>query len=717
MLKMPLVNYRWHLCVLKYHFSSFHTKTYFMRTKSLISYCALNPAHNIKTFKKYSLILLMIFAILFLSWNFFKNSKAGSKDVSASFRSDNMNLTKEEMAFINENEEHHDNKVPAAEDVLVQKIPGDNNHLLMMAFYSRENYSEKFLTLWNGSEIVFRDNGEGFDKKAGDGLYTAKITADAIAFRTEAASMAEKMKKSNYKSFKYDHRVMIYDPDAAEGFDVQKFDSNEPVSVSGLTNALSTGLLNSSTINTEAATSTTLDSIRQNCIIITDLKVVEDSTRTWNYCAQKGNVNGPWTFGTLMRQLASKDPTHIASDTAVSDFIKNWLNNWAITQVINGDTVEARTLVNTIILDPWLTKSKNAGSPEGQLNMKFAPFRLLAIVNRFDLRDGALDGIPGSPCGEGRFIFCAIRTNCSNARRMTVIFEYGIHKPSTCDSQKAWAQQWMNLKNFTIGSKTYNRALQNITDQFSKCGTNPSNPNQSSLDVLRTNELSLSPSPHRWEFRQFNLDSATGNLREEALKQIPADKFNRQVANNDVKVMVDYINKNKTAIINQTNVVPLTWNGVPFSAGASRVLFSPVGEPPNVYHWDGTDSSNASTFITNNNARFFFSLNACSGCHAGETQTAFTHVNPVFFGIKATLSGFLTGKSGARGAIDFDNNTANDTMAVKDAALRPSANPKIRNFNEIKRRAEDLIQFTNTTCGSVLGISTELMFQSLNSPD
>jgi len=56
-------------------------------------------------------------------------------------------------------------------------------------------------------------------------------------------------------------------------------------------------------------------------------------------------------------------------------------------------------------------------------------------------------------------------------------------------------------------------------------------------------------------------------------------------------------------------------------------------------------------------------------------------------------------------------------MAVKDAALRPSANPKIRNFNEIKRRAEDLIQFTNTTCGSVLGISTELMFQSLNSPD
>ena len=142
---------------------------------------------------------------------------------------------------------------------------------------------------------------------------------------------------------------------------------------------------------------------------------MEDSTRTWNSCAQKGNAKGPWTFGTLMRQLASKDPTHIANDSAVSDFIKNWLNLWAITQIINSDTVKARTLVNTIILNPWLNKSRNAGSPEGQLDMRFAPFKLLAIVNRVDLRDGALDGIPGSPCGEGRFVFCAIRNDCSNA--------------------------------------------------------------------------------------------------------------------------------------------------------------------------------------------------------------------------------------------------------------------------------------------------------------
>jgi hypothetical protein len=56
-------------------------------------------------------------------------------------------------------------------------------------------------------------------------------------------------------------------------------------------------------------------------------------------------------------------------------------------------------------------------------------------------------------------------------------------------------------------------------------------------------------------------------------------------------------------------------------------------------------------------------------------------------------------------------------MAIKDAALRPSSNPKIRNFNEIKRRALDIKKVTSTTCSTVLSISTELMFQPLNSVD
>ncbi len=109
-----------------------------------------------------------------------------------------------------------------------------------------------------------------------------------------------------------------------------------------------------------------------------------------------------------------------------------------------------------------------------------------------------------------------------------------------------------------------------------------------------------------------------------------------------------------------------------------------------------------------------FSLNACSGCHAGETQTNFTHVDAVFFGREASLSGFLSGKAGRGGAIDFDNNPDNDSMAIEDAALRPPADPAIHIFSEILRRAKDLRRVADNPCGAVLNIRDQLMFQPVN---
>jgi hypothetical protein len=297
----------------------------------------------------------------------------------------------------------------------------------------------------------------------------------------------------------------------------------------------------------------------------------------------------------------------------LSDFVKKWLNSWAINQVINGDSVKARTLVNNVILNPWLSKSQANGAPAGQLDMRFAPFKLTAIVNRFDLRTGRRFGLPEHPCGEGRFVFCLISSDCSGPQQFTVIFEYGINKPNTCEAQHAWAQQWFNLKNFTIGSSQYNQALQNITDQFTKCGTNISRPNQSSLDQVRTNDVALSPNPQLWEFREFILDDVTGNLKETTVAQNPADKYDVQTANADVQRMVSYVNNHKTTINAQTNIIPLTIQKVPFLGGSTRVNGKAVGTPTTAYHWDGTGSANASTFITDNDARFNFSLQTCTG--------------------------------------------------------------------------------------------------------
>jgi hypothetical protein len=181
--------------------------------------------------------------------------------------------------------------------------------------------------------------------------------------------------------------------------------------------------------------------------------------------------------------------------------------------------------------------------------------------------------------------------------------------------------------------------------------------------------------------------------------------------------MVTFINTNAAAIKKGSIVIPLTFQGAPFLGAKGHVIGAPTGQPPNVFHWDGTDSTSPSTFITDNDARFNFSLNTCSGCHSGEPQTGFTQVDPMFFGKEATLSGFLTGHAGSGGAIDFDNNTANDTMHVLDAALRPSGNPRTRGFLEIERRTRALKTSSSKKCTTTLSISSSLMSQPSNFVD
>ncbi|HXL55302.1 MAG TPA: choice-of-anchor X domain-containing protein, partial [Chitinophagaceae bacterium] len=249
--------------------------------------------------------------IILLSWNHLDrpNQKRmlftnGNKSLSGLNESEISAYTEDDDWFLPPDSNQ---AAPPAEDVLIQKIHGDNNHLLMMAFYSKENYSGQFVTIINnGERLVFRDDGQGDDKIAGDGLFTAKITADVNEFRKLAISRNQEMKKSNYKPIRFIERAMVVDPDVTDSFDTQALDKSETVSIANVT----------------AVSSDLVDSVRTNSVFITALPVVEDPIRTWNPCSQKGNVNGAWTFKTLMKQLASRDPAHIATDAEVSDFVK-----------------------------------------------------------------------------------------------------------------------------------------------------------------------------------------------------------------------------------------------------------------------------------------------------------------------------------------------------------------------------------------------------------
>ncbi|MBG9376737.1 hypothetical protein I5907_10850 [Panacibacter sp. DH6] len=590
-------------------------------------------------------------------------------------------------------------KAPPAQDVLVQKIPGDNQHLLIMAVYSFADYSGQAIKVdYGGNYVVLKDDGTNDDKVAGDGIFTARISTDVSLFRKEALRLDKEMRQDKYQ-VQFTGREMKKREDClVEPFETQKLDANQPVSIANLI----------------GGTNNLIDSVRANCIFITDLSVVEDPARTWNYCTQTGNVNGAWTFKTIMKNLAKTKSTTDPTDAELSTFVRNWLNSWTVRKIINGDTVPARALITQKIINPWLTKSSNAGAPQGQLDMRFAPFKLTSIVNRFDIRERAA----GIPAGEGRFTFCAIASDCSRPLEMTFVVEYGIPKPNDCDSLQNWALQWFNLKNFTLGSSQYNAALQAITDQFALWGTG-NRAGNTSLNSIRTNEREFAPTnaPRRWEFREFGLIGSPRSLTQRKVAQIPQDKYNAQVDNPDVRAMVDWVNANKAGINKDNYTVPDTLTGGKFFLGGhNQILDTPVGVPIQPYHWDGVQETGPAR-ITNTTTRHVFSLNTCTGCHAGEVQTFFTHVDPVMFGTKATLSGFLAGTAGRGGAVDFDNNPSNDSMMIKDAANRGGAANSVRMFNDILRRAKDLKDFAlSPPCAalSVFAIRNELMFKPVH---
>jgi hypothetical protein len=97
-----------------------------------------------KTPKKF--LLLCTVAILttaLVSWKYFKKSANKLNTSAWSYQHDKnlAELTEADISTLTADDDWFGSPsgsnrlAPPAEDVLIQKIPGDNNHLLMMAFY------------------------------------------------------------------------------------------------------------------------------------------------------------------------------------------------------------------------------------------------------------------------------------------------------------------------------------------------------------------------------------------------------------------------------------------------------------------------------------------------------------------------------------------------------------------------------------------------------
>ena len=148
-------------------------------------------------------------------------------------------------------------------------------------------------------------------------------------------------------------------------------------------------------------------------ILITNLSVVADPSRTYDPCVGVPSM-GPWTFGYLMSNICNQAVTGINP----VDFTRHWLLNWEFDQMVNFDLVPNRSnnIVSQVI-SGWVAASGGGTN----LNLAIAPFRLLAIVNRLDLRSHAF---PYDDAGECRFVFGVVNpTSPCASLPFTVIFD------------------------------------------------------------------------------------------------------------------------------------------------------------------------------------------------------------------------------------------------------------------------------------------------------
>jgi hypothetical protein len=209
-------------------------------------------------------------------------------------------------------------------------------------------------------------------------------------------------------------------------------------------------------------------------------------------------------------------PSAAAAPAMVEDMFSTWLSD----QTINGFTVPARPAMQDLVLSSW-------PRVDGALDLAAAPVRLLAIVNRLDLRD-----LSRGQAGEGRFVF-GVTDSAGQATPFTIILEYRLPASSEAEVLE-WANLWHGLNGLAPGSAEYNAALEVITERFAGDNADPARVNGSALNQIRTNEIALA---FPWELREFTLGGSS--FTPATVKLTPDSTFI------DQEIVAQFINENE----------------------------------------------------------------------------------------------------------------------------------------------------------------------------
>ena len=440
----------------------------------------------------------------------------------------------------------------------------------------------------------------------------------------------------------------------------------------------------------------------QESLLITDLDVVQDLTRTNDICGPGGNPNGVWTFKYLMEHMA------MGSGMSTHDFVLSWLSRWLNDQIVNGDLVPARPAMFTDVIEPWANASgvvaqlvpvgnTNMLQLSGSLDLDLAPFRLSAIVNRIDLgrtstNSGPYGGGGGQPldAGELRFVFGVQNLDTCTVMDFSVIFEYGVPIQG-CQAVRDWAIDWTKLNDSALPpfSPAWRNHLESLTEQVVVHGAAPGRGNDSAINQIRTNEIALGAP---WKLREFTLTSEdvntiglpadtpqSGPLQPHTLAMTPDDgafgppSTHPTIDNFVFGPVLSSVSLSPDCSASYGVPADFPTVGSDFRGGNSLMA------PPD--HWEANVNPWNPAEVC---ARHQFSLNTCNGCHSGDTATPFFHVDPTVS--PAGLSNFLTG--GLLGV-----------WLVPDTQFgSPSWD-----FADLDRRYNRLYDIACTMCGGIFG--------------
>src|SRR5882724_7879063 len=196
-------------------------------------------------------------------------------------------------------------------------------------------------------------------------------------------------------------------------------------------------------------------------VIVTPLRSTEIVQPTVIQTPRASNQSdGPWSFRALMEKMA---PTAAQADVdrLVRSIFETWLND----QVVNGQTLPARATVEQVIMSQF----EIAGSSPRRFDLSRAPYRLLAIATRLDLRSS-------TDAGELRFVYGF--TQGTNPDEMTMNLEYKIPFTAQFDNANKWAAEIHALDGLDPAANpaAFAAQLQEITDIVTARGAAPAKP-------------------------------------------------------------------------------------------------------------------------------------------------------------------------------------------------------------------------------------------------